>query len=155
MPRELIRVKRDYLKFWRIIQYWAKDKWSLSQKELDLLLFLYSEGYWSKDVFKEFKQLVSWDANLFEKMKQDGWISVFRKKVGNRRCLYHVSDRGRGVVKAIYQKLEGDHISETTAPMFKGGHAAKYQDKVYRNYIKKLNKEKKARLRAQPRRHSL
>ena len=51
----------DYLKFWRVIRYFYKIKYGLNQADLDMLLFLYSESYFSKDKFIEFDELLSWD----------------------------------------------------------------------------------------------
>ena len=41
----------DYLKFWRVIRYYMKAKHGLSQVDLDILLFLYSEGYFGQADF--------------------------------------------------------------------------------------------------------
>ena len=46
-------MQTDYLKYWRVIRYYVKAKYNISTGELDMLLFLYSEDYFSKDKFKE------------------------------------------------------------------------------------------------------
>jgi len=104
-----------------------------------MLLFLRSEKYFSKDDFDEYNELMSWDKNIFEKMRTDGWIDVFRKKQGNRRVIYQISYKGQRMLTSIYKKLEGEEIpeSESSNPLF--GRNLNYTDKVYRNYIKKLN----------------
>ena len=38
-------MNNDYLKYWRVIRYFIKAKYGLSQAELDVILFLKSEGY--------------------------------------------------------------------------------------------------------------
>ena len=57
----------DYLKYWRVIRYFIKAKYKINTGELDVLLFLYSEKYFSKDKFNEFDELISWDVNRFNK----------------------------------------------------------------------------------------
>ena len=57
----------DYLKYWRVIRYFIKSKYKLSQGDLDILLFLYSEKYFSKEKFNEFDELLSWNVNRFDK----------------------------------------------------------------------------------------
>ncbi len=42
----------DYLKYWRVIRYFIKAKYNLTQADLDILFFLYSESYFSKDRFE-------------------------------------------------------------------------------------------------------
>jgi len=130
----------DYLKYWRVVRYFVKRKYGLSQSELEMLLFLRSEKYFSKDDFDEFDELLSWDKNRFEKLRKEGWIESFRKKIGNRRTVYQLSYKCQRMITTIYKKLEGEEIPESKSsnPLFLSG--ASYSDKVYRNYIKKLNK---------------
>ena len=131
---------QDYLKYWRVVRYFVKAKYGLPQADLDILLFLYSEKYFSKDKFSEFDELLSWDKQRFDRLLRDGWISVFRKKEGNRRVVYELSYKGRLLVGLIYKKLNGEEmpVDPTGNPMFKAD--VSYMDKVYRNYIKEMNK---------------
>ena len=61
----------DYLKYWRVIRHYAKRKYGVTTPELEMLLFLRSEKYFSKDDFDEYNELMSWDKNIFEKMRTD------------------------------------------------------------------------------------
>ncbi len=130
----------DYLKYWRVIRYYVKKKYDITQAELEMLLFLRSEKYFSKDNFDEFDELLSWDKNRFEKLRKEGWIDSFRKKEGKRRAIYQLSYKAQRMITSLYKKLEGEEIPESKSsnPLFLEG--ANYTDKVYRNYIKKLNK---------------
>ena len=131
---------QDYLKYWRVVRYFIKAKYGLTQADLDILLFLYSEKYFSKDKFDEFDELISWDEDRFDKLLRDGWLNVFRKKVGNRRAVYELSYKARRVVGLVYKKLNGEELPEhpSVNPLFKN--SASYMDKVYRNYIIEMNK---------------
>jgi len=51
----------DYLKYWRVIRHYAKRKYGVTTPELEMLLFLRSEKYFSKDDFDEYNELMSWD----------------------------------------------------------------------------------------------
>lgn len=130
----------DYLKYWRVIRYYVKKKYNISQAELEMLLFLRSEKYFSKDNFDEFDELLSWDKNRFEKLRKEGWIDSFRKKEGKRRAIYQLSYKAQRMITSLYKKLEGEELPESKSsnPLFLEG--ANYTDKVYRNFIKKLNK---------------
>lgn len=131
---------QDYLKYWRVVRYFIKAKYGLTQADLDILLFLYSEKYFSKDKFDEFDELISWDEDRFDKLLRDGWLNVFRKKVGNRRTVYELSYKARRVIGLVYKKLNGEELPEhpSVNPLFKN--SASYMDKVYRNYIIEMNK---------------
>jgi len=130
----------DYLKYWRVIRYFIKAKYGLSQADLDILLFLHTEKYFDKNDFDEFNELVSWDKNRFENLRKEGWIESFRKRKGNCRAVYQLSYKAQRVITSIYKKLEGQEIPESASsnPLFLKN--VSYNDKVYRNYIKKLNK---------------
>jgi DNA-binding MarR family transcriptional regulator len=130
----------DYLKYWRVIRYFIKAKYKITTGELDVLLFLYSEKYFSKDKFNEFDELISWDVNRFDKLLRDGWVVVFRKRQGKKKALYEVSYKGRRMLGSMYKKLSGEEIPESPSvnPMFLKN--VSYTDKVYRNMIIEMNK---------------
>ena len=133
-------MQNDYLKYWRVIRQFIKVKYNLSQGDLDVILFLNSEKYFSKDKFQEFDELLSWDEDRFDRLLRDGWVEVFRKRVGKNKTLYSLSYKTLRVVSSIYKKLDGEEIptSVTGNPMFAKN--VSYTDKVYRNFIKSMNK---------------
>jgi hypothetical protein len=134
-------MSEDYLKYWRVIRYFIKAKYKLTTADLDMLLFLKSEPKFSKDKFDEFNELLSWDKNRFEKLKQEGWIEVFRlgNKAGQRRALYQLSYKAQRMLTSLYKKLSGEEIptSQSSNPIFAKN--VSYTDKVYRNFILDLN----------------
>ena len=129
----------DYLKFWRVIRYYVKAKHNLSQADLDIILFLYSEGYFGQADFDKFSELVSWEVGRFKRLQKDGWIEHFRKRRGNSRALYQLSYKATRVILDIYRKLSGEEIpvSLSANPMFAKN--VSYNDKVYRNLIIEMN----------------
>ena len=132
-------MQSDYLKYWRVVRQFIKAKHKLTQADLDILLFLKSEQYFSKDKFKEFDELISWNKNRFENLRQAGWIEVFRKRMGKRKALYQLSTKGKRVTTSIYKYLNGKEIptSNDGHPMFLRN--VSYTDKVYRNFITEMN----------------
>jgi hypothetical protein len=135
-------MKSDYLKYWRVVRYYVKAKYNLSQADLDILLFLYSESYFSRDKFAEFDSLLSWNETRFDKLLKDGWVVTFRERKGNRRALYELSFKCKRMIDSIYKKLNGEEISESdngTNPIFAKN--VKYTDRRYKNMIVSMNKE--------------
>lgn len=130
----------DYLKYWRVIRYFIKAKYNLTQADLDILFFLYSESYFSKDKFEEFDELLSWNINRFDNLLRDGWIEVFRKRSGKTKALYQLSYKAVRLISSTYKKLEGEEIptSQSANPMFAKN--VSYSDKVYRNFVIEMNK---------------
>ena len=131
----------DYLKYWRVIRQYIKVKYGLTQSDLDMLMFIYTEKYFSKARFDEFSRIVSWDADRFKRLKENGWIESFRKydPHTNTRAIYQISPDGKRVVQSIYRMLKCEEMPITPKynPMFKNN--ANYMSKVYRNSIRELN----------------
>tara|TARA_Y100001972_G_scaffold42480_1_gene52375 strand:- start:224 stop:667 length:444 start_codon:yes stop_codon:yes gene_type:complete len=129
----------DCLKYWRVIRYFVKQKYNLSTADLEMLLFLYSEDIFSKDKFEEFDNLLSWDKERFNRLYNQGWIEVFRKRKKTRKSLYSLTFKTQRVIGDIYKKLSGEEIptSQSSNPMFAKN--VKYTDKVYRNMILEMN----------------
>jgi len=112
-------LNNDYLKYWRVIRQYIKVKYGLTQSDLDIILFLNSEGYFDKDKFSEFDSILSWDEQRFNKLLRDGWIEVFRKR--------------KGKVKGLYMLP----TSPSQNPMFLKN--VSYSDKQYRKAIMNMN----------------
>lgn len=132
--------KSDYLKYWRVVRYYVKARYELSECELEMILFLYTEDYFSKDKFAEFNDLMSWNKDRFESLRQRGWICVFRKRMGKRKALYELSYKAKRMVTNIYKKLLGEEIvvTRTNNPLFKKNISS--TDKIYAEMIKTMNK---------------
>jgi len=131
----------DYLKYFRIVRYWVKRTHNLSLPDLEMLLFLYSERLFKRSDFNDYEEIFSWDVKRFERLRQDGWISIWRKAKGSQPALYEVSYKGKRLIVSIYKKLAGEEtISEVAQrnPIFKKN--SPYTDKVYRRAIKRMNK---------------
>lgn len=130
----------DYLKYWRVIRQFMKIKYGVTQSDLDMLLFLYSEKYFDRDKFEEFDSLLGWDKQRFEKLRQNEWIVVFRKRMGNRKAIYQLSIKSVRMIQSIYRKLSGEEIPVSSANNKMFAKNVSYSDKVYRNMIIEMNK---------------
>lgn len=136
--------QNDYLKFWRVIRYYMKSKYQVSQADLDIILFLYSEGYFGEDRFNEFAELVTWEVHRFERLRRDGWIELFRRKTTTRKALYQLTNKARNMVFDIYRKLNGEEIPSSLSANKMFHKNVCYNDKVYRNMIIQMNAYQKA-----------
>ena len=139
----------DYLKYWRVVREFVKAKHKISMSDLDMLLFLYTEEYFSKEKFDEFNSILPWDTSRFYRLKKAGYIETFRPHIGRHAALFDMSYKGKRLVADIYKKLEGEDIPETERrnPLFRNN--KRYKNKVYREYIIKMNQERK-QLRQRP-----
>lgn len=131
----------NYLKYWRVIRQWVKIKYKLTQSDLDMIFFLYSEDYFDRDKFEEFDRLLGWDKNRFNRLINSGWIQVFRSPMtpGGRRAIYILSPKAKVMVKLVYNKLNGEEIpvSQSQNKMFAKN--VSYSDRRYRAMIVEMN----------------
>jgi hypothetical protein len=133
-------MKNNYLKYWRVVRRWVYIKHGIGYADLEMLLFLASEGHFSKDDFDEYNELFPWKRGRFEDLRRRGHIVKWRPHKGKQKALYAISRSTAGIIKSVYKKLDGSEIiSENHNRMFKADPT--YTDKVYRNFIKKLNQE--------------
>jgi len=132
-------MKRDYLKYWKVIREFTKRKYNISQADLDMLLFLYSEEYFCYDDFIRFNKLLTWNKKRFHNLINEKWIEVFRVKEDRRKAMYTVTYKCRRVIGEMYNKLEGKEIPSTgeNNPMFLKNRS--HRDMLYANYISKIN----------------
>jgi len=129
----------DYLKYWRVVRYFIKAKHGLRTSDLDMLLFLKSEEYFSKEKYEEYENILSWDRNRFNNLIKNGWVEVFRKRKTKSKTIYTLTVKCKRVLNSLYKKLNGEEMPSSPSynPMFKRN--VSFSDKIYRNMIVKMN----------------
>ena len=135
--------KYNFLKYWRVVKYFVKRKYELSESDLEMLLYLYDEGKFDMISFKEFSNILHWDRDRFWKLKQRGFINVWRKRneVANKRPIYELSLKAVRICNSVYKRLllkEKTSEDPRVNPIMKG---SSYTDRVYRIAIKKINQK--------------
>ena len=100
-----------------------------------------SERIFNKRKFQEFNELLMWDRKRFDNMLDNGWISIFRAPSDGISARYELSYKARRMVRQLYKTIINKEIPQLPErnPMFKK--EVGFSDKVYRNFIKKMNKE--------------
>lgn len=131
--------KHDYLKYWRVIKYYYKRKYNLSESDLEMLLFLNSEGRFRRKDFRKYAEIMPWDRTRFDRLVKDGWIQEFNNTTSTWNMRYQLSSKAERMIISLYKKLNGEEIptSQSFNPMFAKN--VSYTDKVYRNMIKEMN----------------
>lgn len=130
----------NILKHWRVVRYWVKRKYELTDAEVDMIIFLYDERFFSYHDYKKFEAITSWDKKRFYRLKELGWISVWRKRTLKDHAIYELSYKGKKLVHKIYSILQGEEdFPESTRrnPVMK---REKYTDKVYSLWMAEINK---------------
>ena len=138
-------MKKNYMKYWRVVKYFVKDKYGITQADLEMLLFLYDEPYFTKAKFTEFNKVFSWDRQRFKRLVTNGWVETIRTESKSRLSVYDLTYKAKRAINLIYEILEGREIGQDKGDMFKS--AAGYNDKVYRNMIEEMNEFTRQRRR--------
>lgn len=133
----------NFMKWWRVVRYWAKRKYDLSTGDIEIILHLYDKDLFTRNEFREFEGLLEWDKTRFNYFRDKGYIVLWRDQQGYHRQakLYTLSVGMKRMCDVIYKKLVGEEtISENMSnnPVFKG---ESYADKMYRKAIRAMNKE--------------
>lgn len=132
----------DYLKFYKVVRYWAKRKHGLTSPQIDMLLFLRSEYLFTRTAFNEYHNIFSWNSQEFDNLLRDGWIRQFRKSAGAKHSLYELSGKAKRVVGEIYKKCNGESDFSTVPnknPVFRRSDS-NFADKTHAIQMKKINK---------------
>jgi hypothetical protein len=143
---------RDYnfLKYWRIVRYWAKRKYEITDTDLEIILYLYDIDLFTRGQFRNFESLLSWDKTRFNELHEKGHIVQWREDKTRRQAkLYTLSVSAKRICATVYKKLlQEEHIPENrhNNPVFTG---SDYTDKIYRAAIRRMNKEREARIKAE------
>jgi hypothetical protein len=142
--KRIIRTHREpehnYLKYWRVVSYWARKKYDITSAELDMLLYLYDLPYFKREDFNYYGKTMSWDKKRFISMKRKGLVKLWRQggDAGSRAYLYELTLLGKTICRNVYKKLEGEPISENSKynPITK---KETFSDKMYSKVIEAMN----------------
>jgi len=140
----------NYLKYWRVIRKFVQVQYKLTQCDLDMLFFLYSEKYFGRDKFDEFDKLLGWDVMRFQRLVKEEWLVKFRNQVGKRKALYKLTHKAESMIQSVYRKLSGEEIPVSSVGNRIFMKNVPYTDKVYRDMILDMNKTIKQRRHPAP-----
>ena len=84
------------MKYWRVVKYFVRDKYGITTADLEMLLFLYDEPYFTKAKFTEFNKVFSWDRQRFKRLVTNGWVETIRTESKSRLSVYDLTYKPRG-----------------------------------------------------------
>lgn len=139
----------DFLKYYRVVMYWASRQYDASKNDIELMFYLYNEKPFTKLKFEDFTYIMSWDKKRFDNYLEKGWITEYavRGELGrsNSLPLYRLSFQWKRRVKAIYDRLTFRNlISEEGKNCKIFRKKVSYQDKRYAKVIKEMNEQARA-----------
>jgi hypothetical protein len=139
----------DFLKYYRVVIYWASRQYDASRADIELMFYLYNEKPFTKSQFEDFAYIMVWDKKRFDNYLEKGWIEEYAKKgeLGriNSIAIYKLSFQWKRRIKAIYDRLTFRNlISEEGKNTKIFQKKVGYQDKRYSKVIKEMNEQARA-----------
>lgn len=147
-PKHVFRSSIDYnfLKYIKIVFKWAQDNHDLARLDIEVLLYLYSEGIFPQEKCMELYKLKGNRSYLrFRKLFNEGWLVRWRERRGNIGALYTLSNKGKLLCSRMHKICAGE---ETIPESPRSNVLAKdtsYSKKIYMNFISIMNKQVKER----------
>ncbi len=132
---------KNYMRYWRLIRYYYLKKYNITESELDLLLYVYSEKYFTVTDCQVFMQTFSWSKTRFSILKSKGFIDLHNHAHANSPAIWKITFKGKKLVASLYDKLEGGKISENYQFNRLFLKQAGYAHKTYKNAIRQMNEE--------------
>ena len=134
----------NLLKHYRIIRKWVCRNNDLTDAEFELLVYLDCIDMFTIDDFKMGTYSYTWNNRRWNKLIQNDWIVVWRKRnrTTQKYNIYKVSFKGKQMIKRVYRIMLGEEdipTSEKRNSIMKG---KTYMDKVLQTSIYNVNKDK-------------
>ena len=125
----------NLLKHYRIIRKWVCKNNDLTDAELELLIYLDCINMFTIDDFKMGTYSYSWNNRRWNKLIQNDWIVVWRKRnrTTQKYNIYKLSMKSKQLIARVYRILLG----EEELPLFKN--SSTYTEKVLNTAIKNFN----------------
>ena len=134
----------NLLKHYRIIRKWVCRNNDLTDAEFELLVYLDCIDMFTIDDFKMGTYSYTWNNRRWNKLIQNDWIVVWRKRnrTTQKYNIYKVSFKGKQMIKRVYRIMLGEEdipTSEKRNSIMKG---KTYMDKVLQTSIYNVNTDK-------------
>lgn len=134
----------NLFKHYRIVRKWACRNNNLNDADLELLVYLDCIELFSKKDFVAGSYSYSWNNRRWNKLIQDGWITVWRprNRTTQKYNIYKVSFKCKQLIVRMYKIMLGEEdipISTRRNKIMKG---QTYTDKVLMTSIYNVNKDK-------------
>ena len=128
------------LKYYRLIRKWACKTYNLKDADLELLIYLDCKNRFTRNEFIDGSYTMSWDKNRWERLRQDGWIEVWRhrNRTTIKYSIYKTSFKCSQLISRIYRIMLGQEDLPTSERSVFYENVS-YTDKVYNKAIDDLS----------------
>ncbi len=138
------RIDYDFLMYIRVVFKWAVDNSGLTRPNIELLLYLYGLGAFSKKQFHDFHKLIGmYQDKKLQDLIDQGWIKIYRVKKGREHGLYVLTQKGKRLCNSMHKYSAGLEEIPTIVQRNKMlRDDAPRVNTYYMDIIKRMNKNK-------------
>ena len=132
----------NILKYYRLVRKWACKTYSLSDADLELLIYLDCKTRFTRNDFINGVYTISWDKDRWERLRRDGWIDVWRhrNRTTIKYSIFQTSFKCKRMITRIYNILLGyEDIPTSEQNVFYKNKT--YTDKVFNKAIEDMLKD--------------
>tara|TARA_R110001632_G_scaffold228173_1_gene363179 strand:+ start:2596 stop:3036 length:441 start_codon:yes stop_codon:yes gene_type:complete len=133
----------NLFKYYRLVRKWACKTYDILDADLELLIYLDCKDRFTRNDFIEGSYTYAWDKNRWERLRNDGWIDVWRHR--NRTTIkysvFTASPKAKRLITRMYRIM----LAEEDLPIGRSSKFYKnksYTDKVYNKAIDDMIKDK-------------
>ena len=130
------------LKYYRLVRKWACKTYELTDSDLELLIYLDCKDRFTRNDFIDGTYTYSWDKNRWERLRQKGWIEVWRhrNRTTIKYSIFKTSFKYSQLISRIYRILLGEEDLPTSERSVFYNNKS-YTDKVYNKSIDDMIKD--------------
>jgi hypothetical protein len=129
-------------KYYRLVRKWACKTYGLNDADLELLVYLDCKSRFTRNDFINGTYTYSWDKNRWERLRNEGWIEVWRhrNRTTIKYSIFKTSFKCSQLISRIYRILLGEE-DLPTSERSKFFNNQSYTDKVYNKAIDDMIKD--------------
>jgi len=133
----------NLFKYYRLVRKWACKTNSLTDGELELLIYLDCKGRFTRQDFIDGTYTMSWNKGRWDKLRNEGWIEVWRhrNRTSIKYSIFKTSFKCSQLISRIYRVLLGEEDLPTSERSVFFNNKS-YTDKVYNKAIDDMIKDK-------------
>lgn len=144
-PKSVYTTSQDYdfLRHIRVVMRWATHNYEIGRPQVEVLLYLYPLGTFTRSQFKSFYRVIGINHSLMlQEYIRDGWIVQWRPRKRNQRELFTLSTRAKGMCSRMHKMCLGELPIPEESRSNKLVQSDKRIDGYYMDIIRDMNKQR-------------
>lgn len=107
---------KNILKYNKVFRYYIQKKHSIRADELEIIIFLYDEGYFSLETFNRFNAILQWNKIRLERLVDKLLVHEFtiKGRSGRPKRMFMLSDYAKDIVTEFYEISSGKRSPRTS-----------------------------------------